>query len=295
MHFRVKSIIKKIYRGVIKLRPTLYITAKISSLPESNWLTGRSALITGGSSGIGLAIAEAFVNAGACVIITGRSNSKLEAAKNKLLANHKTGIRVFTVVMDNSNINDLFDRFHQIIEEVDKRAMPPIGILVNNAGQNCNPMPAASVEEYEQVMDTNLKGAYFLSQYFGKYLIKNSIKGNILNISSASSIRPGNSAYILSKWGLRSLTMGLAKALAPHGITVNAIAPGPTATPMMINDKNTNIKLDRLLLGRYILPEEIANMAVFLVSDMGKSIVGDTVFMTGGAGLLTTDDVPYDF
>ena len=116
----------------------------------------------------------------------------------------------------------------------------------------------------------------------GKYMKENQIRGNILNIASSSSLRPAVSAYTLSKWGLRGLNMGLAKALSPYGITVNGLAPGPTAT-------------DKIPLKRYIMPEEIANMAVFLVSDMGRSIIGDIVYMTGGAGVVTYEDMNYKF
>lgn len=88
--------------------------------------------------------------------------------------------------------------------------------------------------------------------------------------------------------------MGLAKSLAPYGITVNGIAPGPTATPMVGKDPRSNLTFSNAL-GRYGLPEEIANMAVVLVSGMGRSIMGDMVYMTGGSGLLTFDDISYQF
>ena len=122
----------------------------------------------------------------------------------------------------------------------------------------------------------------------------NNIGGNILNITSSSSLRPANSAYGLSKWGMRGFTEGLAKSLAPYGITVNALAPGPTATSMLNKDWKEGIQHPGLL-GRHIMPEEIGNMAVVLVSDMGRSIIGDTIYMTGGCGLLTTDDIPCKF
>ena len=166
---------------------------------------------------------------------------------------------------------------------------------INNAGVNFKGMPNVVESEYDLVLDTNLKGAFFLSQMFGKYMVANKIKGNILNIASASSLRPADSAYTLSKWGLRGLTLGLAKALGKDGITVNGIAPGPTATPMMLKSGNINMSLDRILLGRYIMPEEISNIAVILVSDMGRSVMGDIIYMTGGAGILTYDDVNYSF
>lgn len=91
------------------------------------------------------------------------------------------------------------------------------------------------------------------------------------------------------------MTSGLAKSLAPYGITVNGVAPGPTATPMLLKEDIHNISHPTLPAGRYVLPEEIANMALFLVSDMGRMVVGDIVYMTGGAGTLTFDDMNYSF
>ena len=123
-----------------------------------------------------------------------------------------------------------------------------------------------------------------------------SIQGNILNIASFSSLRPADSAYTLSKWGIRGFTLGMAKTLAPHGIVVNGLAPGQTATPMLMKDSNDgNLSCLRTPLGRFATPEEIANMAVILVSDMSRSIMGDIIYMTGGSGLLTYEDNTYVF
>ena len=120
------------------------------------------------------------------------------------------------------------------------------------------------------------------------------IKGNILNILSSSSLRPAVNPYTVSKWGLRGLTIGMAKRFINDGIVVNGIAPGPTATPMLISDnKDEDLSLESSPVGRYILPEEIANLAVFMVSDMGRMIIGDIVYMTGGAGTVTVDDIKY--
>ena len=170
-----------------------------------------------------------------------------------------------------------------------------IDILVNNAGVLGASFPNAQEEEYDAVLDTNLKGVFFLSQLIGKYMKENNIHGNILNIASSSSLRPAASAYTISKWGLRGLTLGLAKSLAPYGIVVNGVAPGPTATPMLIKGDRANITHEKIPAGRYAMPEEIANMALFLVSDMGRMVLGDIVYMTGGAGLLTYDDMTYTF
>lgn len=96
-------------------------------------------------------------------------------------------------------------------------------------------------------------------------------------------------------WGGYGLTKGLAKILAPHGITMNGLAPDPTDTPMLMpNGINENISFNNPL-GRFEMPCEIANMAVFLVSNMGRAVIGDMVFMTGGSGVVTYDDVNYRF
>lgn len=167
---------------------------------------------------------------------------------------------------------------------------------MNNAGVLGCYISNGTEGEYDAVLDTNLKGVFFLSQIVGHYYKDNQIKGNILNIASSSSLRPAASAYTLSKWGIRGLTVGLAKALAPFGITVNGLAPGQTATSMLIKDDRAgDIHCPNVPIQRYALPEEIANMAVILVSDMGRTIMGDIVYMTGGAGVFSNDDMNFWF
>jgi len=286
-YFNAKSLLRKIL--IERFKPV--IKAEVPVLSSSELLKGRMALITGGSSGIGFSIAKSFLTAGGGVIITGRNKEKLDKAL-KELGNED---RVFGFVMDNSTVGLFEESLKEILVTISTKDFKKIDILVNNAGVNSFGMPKATELDYDKVMDTNLKGTYFLSQTFASYMVRNGIKGNILNIASASCLRPADSPYILSKWGIRSLTLGMAKSLGKYGITVNGIAPGPTATPMMQISSNSDIALSRLPLGRFILPEEIANMAVVLVSNMGRSIMGDMVMMTGGAGNLTFDDVPYNF
>ena len=145
-----------------------------------------------------------------------------------------------------------------------------------------------------KVFDTNLKSVYFLTKQFVNYFIKNEIKGNILNISSSSSLRPGVTPYTIAKWGMKSFTQGMAKSLVPYGITVNSLAPGPTHTPMHVSNGDEGLDEFSNPTGRMADAVELANMAVILVSKMGNMVVGDTVYMTGGAGVLTLDDVSYD-
>lgn len=289
-----KAQVKRILKRLFDFRPVRNVTINVTALPQNQLLKSRCAIVTGGTSGIGYAIAEAFLKAGASVIITGRTKSRLDATIEKLKKTIDNAL-VLGIELDNTRVGSFEGVFQDMLAKVNTKGIPAIDILVNNAGVNFKGMPNVVESEYDLVLDTNLKGAFFLSQMFGKYMVANKIKGNILNIASASSLRPADSAYTLSKWGLRGLTFGLAKALGKDGITVNGIAPGPTATPMMLKSGNINMSLDRILLGRYIMPEEISNIAVILVSDMGRSVMGDIIYMTGGAGILTYDDVNYSF
>lgn len=289
----VKKYIKRIVNFIISGIPEIHVTAQIVSLAPNELLKGRVALITGGTSGIGYSIAKAFLASGATVCITSRNMEKLTKACLELKSIQQSyDNRVYGIVMNNKDISDFPKKIDEILQ---MRGMESIDILVNNAGVLGGDIATVTEDIYDEIMDTNLKGLFFLSQTIGKYMRDNHIKGNILNIASSSSLRPATSAYTLTKWSTRGLTLGLAKVLAPYGITVNGIAPGPTATPMLGKNGETDISFPTNPLGRYALPEEVANMAVFLVSGMGRSVVGDIVYMTGGSGLVTFDDVSYYF
>lgn len=285
----LKEYLKRGVRFIIKGVPVRNITSTIVTLAPNELLKNRCALITGGTSGIGFCIAKAFLDSGATVIITGRNNEKLKASCEKLADSYKD--RIFGIVLDNTKVNTFEQAFHSAVSLVGGRT---IDILVNNAGVLGGHIRTTSVTEYDNVMNTNLRGVFFLSQLFGKYMKEKGIEGNILNIASSSSLRPAVSAYTLSKWGIRGLTLGLARAFAPYGITVNGIAPGQTATPMLLNDTSKGLA-NNTILGRYALPEEIANMAVVLVSGLGKTILGDIVYMTGGSALVSYEDMDYNF
>lgn len=286
----LKQAVRKMLQFVFAQRP-IHVTTQIATLAPNELLKDRFALITGGTSGIGYAIAEAFLKAGASVCITGRSEQKLSRSCQQLIAlnaNYKG--RVYSIVLDNQNIPSFSSKINLVSQMRGK-----IDILVNNAGVLGGHISNSTEEEYDTVLNTNLKGVFFLSQEVGKHMKEKQIRGNIINIASSSSLRPAASAYTISKWGIRGLTLGLAKSMAPLGITVNGIAPGPTATPMLMKGDRSNIAHCNIPAGRYAMPEEIANMTVFLVSNMGRMVVGDIVYMTGGAGILTYDDMEYSF
>ena len=277
---------------ILRRLPFHKVAPQIVELKHDGLLQGRTALVTGGTSGIGSAIAKAFLKAGATVVITGRSQKKVNSAVQTIKDELGGLVPLYGLELNMKDAKTFGSKFKELL------ALVPAGqvdILVNNAGVSVDVHATSPEEEFDSVIDTNLKGVYFLSYRFAHYFKDNQIKGNILNIASSSSIRPATSAYGLSKWGVRGLTEGLARLLAQHGITVNGIAPVQTATPMMDGVSTENIYHPTNLIGRYILPVEIANMAVILVSEAGRSIVGDIVYMTGGSGNVTNEDLPYEF
>lgn len=286
---KLTQYIKRGIRYVLHGQPIVEnkVVANVVTLAPNELLKGRTALITGGTSGIGKAIAEAFVNAGADVIITSRSQERADLVASEIAKKYQRG-KVYGIAMDNTNISQMESVWKRICLSVDS----PISILVNNAGIGIGQVVGNNEDEYDAIMATNLKGTYFLSKMVAKYMIEKRIQGNILMICSSSSLRPAIQPYTLSKWGVRALTLGLAKSLSSFNIIVNGLAPGPTISGMTTQTEDNLYKSDSPIK-RYALPEEIANMAVMLVCDMGRTIVGDVIYMTGGAGLLTNEDMNY--
>ena len=293
----IKAYLKRGISYVLHGQPVVnnHTTVRIVQLAPNELLKGRTALITGGTSGIGYEIAKAFIRAGANdVIITGRNSERLNKACREIQdATSNLPGSIHGIEMDINIIKDIDRMWKEALSYSRKNT---IDIVVNNAGILGTTFGNTTEEDYDMCMSTNLRGTYFLSQHAAHYMKDNHIKGNILNVASSSSLRPAASVYTLSKWGIRGLTMGMARVLTQHGITVNGLAPGPTATPMLQKEMSENsIYHPKSLTGRYATPEEIANLAVVLVSDMGKMIVGDIIYATGGAGVVTNEDMNYSF
>ena len=272
--------IKKNIKRIVKFfnSKEKIVSTNLSNIDEL--LNGKNAIITGGSGGIGLAIAERFLSAGCNVIITGTNKEKLIRCSS-----HLNSDKLQNMVLDLNNVSEIKRNVEQAIELF---PCNKIDILVNCAGVNLQKGFFETREkDFDNTLDVNVKGTFFICQAVAEYMIKNKIKGHILNISSSSALRPAWSPYEISKWALKGMTLGLADALIPYGIVVNAIAPGPTATPMLGVDASGDIDLSTSPIGRYITPDEIANLALVLVSSLGDIVIGDTLYATGGSGVIS--------
>ncbi len=249
---------------------------------------GRNILVTGGTRGIGLAAAKAFHACGGTVIVTGRSPERLCEIKASFDSD-----RFFAMEWD---ISDICGQ-EKKLKELD-RTFGNIDVLVNNAGVNRNEHgeTAASWDEvsemeWDHIVNTNLKATYFLIQKFAKKWVEvfPDKEKHIVNVASSSGFEPAVLPYGISKWGIVAITEGFGRKLAPFGITVNGVAPGPTSTTMASKrDDAEDLSYPGIPRQRYGTPEEIANILLFLASDYGKSIVGEVVRADGGFSLTVT-------
>lgn len=236
---------------------------------------GKTALVTGGAGGIGFAIAKRLSEAGCSVIIMARNEENLKKASEQIGCKYR--------VLDITKVSDI----KRVIAEIYEKLAPEI--LVNCAGvMGKGRFGSIEVDDWDKVINTNVRGTFFMTQEVSNMMIKRKIKGHILNLSSSSALRPCYSSYIVSKHIVRDLTQGFAKELIKHGIVVNAIAPGPTATDMIGADENDLVSLD-VPAGRMATVDEIANHALALVSEMGDMVVGSTLYVTGGSGITTCE------
>lgn len=271
----------KVGKKIIKvLKRREYIPVVVSK-DEKSLFEGKVALIVGGSGGIGFAIAQRLISQGSKVIITGSNELKVKKLCDELNLIHE-GFAKY-LVFDITNIEMVKENINKSVNLFEDNK---IDILVNSAGVNSETtIFDVSESEYDRIMDINLKGAYFSSIYAAQIMIKNKTHGHILNVSSASSLRPAGHPYAISKWGMRGMTLGLADELIKYNIIVNAIGPGPVATLMNGREKGDSIAHPSNPSGRCATVEEIAELACYLVSDKGNMVVGDTFFISGGGGI----------
>jgi len=239
----------------------------------------KIAIVTGGGSGIGLAIAEKFVQHNIHTIIVGRDEKKLCEARQKL------GELCEAMICDLNNLSSIPELVNNIIEKHDR-----IDVLVNNAGVNMKKeFTEVTDEEFQKIILTNVTAVFALSREVVKCMQEKETKGSIINISSMASQYgiPKVIAYTASKSAIEGMTRAMAVELSPKGIRVNCIAPGFIATDMSAKALNNdperkNKALDRTPMGALGEPSDIGDAAVFLASDAAKYITGVVLPVDGG-------------
>lgn len=265
------DLVKRIGRYIFKGIPTQNITANVYQLSSEERLKGRNIIITGGSKGIGFYIAKKCVEEGARVLITGRNELDLINAKNKL------GERCLTMVHDIS-CDFSYDTF--FLEAKKLFGNKKIDSLVNNAGISIHGIDysTCSIEDWDKQFNINLKGLYFFTQAFVKQCISfDNTKGNIVNISSERGLYCDDVPYGLIKNALNAYTRGLSRRLLKYGVRVNAIAPGVTVSQMTGYTDESNLYRESTCGKRVLIPEEIAEVAIFLLSDNSNCISGEVI------------------
>lgn len=243
-------------------------------------LTGRIALVTGSSQGIGLALARGLAEHGATVILNGRDEAKLSTAQKQLGAD---GFTAYTVAFDATDHASVAAGIDKIEAEIG-----PIDILINNAGmQHRSPLEDFPADKWQQLLTTNISSVFYVGQAVARHMIARG-HGKIINIASVQSelARPGIAPYTATKGAVKNLTKGMSTDWARHGLQVNAIAPGYFKTPLnqaLVDNPEFSAWLEkRTPAARWGNVDELVGAAVFL-SGKGSSFVnGHTLYVDGG-------------
>ena len=243
-------------------------------------LNGKTALITGSSQGIGLALAHGLADAGATIILNGRDRKKLDIAAKAL------GEAGATTIISAFDVTD-HDAVRKAVDELEAQGTQ-IDILVNNAGmQHRGPLEEFEPEAFEKLLQTNIASVFHVSQAVAKYMISRG-EGKIVNIASVQTAlaRPGIAPYTATKGAVGNLTKGMATDWAKYGLQCNALAPGYFDTPLnaaLVADKKFSEWLKiRTPAGRWGEVEELVGACIFLSASASSFVNGHTLYVDGG-------------
>ena len=264
----------KLYRGIryiISGVPIQYITAEVTYSAPNHLLANKRIVITGGGRGLGFAMAKKFISEGAIVLIAGRNEETLKRSADALMCKY---LRLD--VQDVANFESFLKRADDMLGG--------INCLVNNAGISLHEPQFTDVTEetFDLQVNTNLKGSFFMAQKFIQLLQKEKREGTILFMSSETSHTADIRPYGLTKAAINSLVKGLASMYASQGIRVNAVAPGITTSDMTGFKADGNLYLHGNTTNRVYLPEEVAECACFLLSDVSGCVSGEILTCNNG-------------
>lgn len=267
----IKELMKRGIKYIVKGVPIIKVNVNITQVQYGHILQGKNIIVTGGSRGLGFYIAKKYINEGAKVIITGTNETNLRNAKDKL------GKNCDYIVLNQLDV-EKFDSFFEECRKIFKSNN--IDGIVCNAGISLHEGSIYNVttDGFDNQFNINLKGHYFFAQSYLKYFDKFQLdNGNIIFISSERGLYADDIPYGLTKTAINSLTRGLGQRVLNRNIRVNAIAPGVTATEMTGINKTDNLYNKNVIGKRSFLPEEIAEIAMFLMSDASKSICSEII------------------
>ncbi len=257
------------------------MSAKSAQQPKAMFdLTGRVALVTGTSRGLGQSFARALARSGADLILTSRRQKDLLPFQEEIQAMGRKAVALELDVRDEASIANMAEQALAAFDAID--------ILVNNAGCNVRkPALDVSWQDWNQVLDTNLRGSFFVAQAIAPQMIARGY-GRIINIGSVTSVAgyAGLAPYTASRGGIRQLTMSLADEWGKHGVTVNCLAPGWFKTDqnkILYEDPEwVEYLVDRIPLKRAGTPGDLDGAIVFLASEESRYITGQTLLVDGG-------------
>lgn len=274
-----KSLLKKIARFILVSQPSNHVEVKLGQIRYGNLLEGKNIVITGGSRGLGFAMAKKFVSEGASVLIVGRNEDTLIKAKNAIGGGNCKYISYNTD--DVYNADSFMNECWKLLGGVD--------VFVSNAGISFHEgnFKNVTIDGFDRQFNTNFRSYYFLSKSFLEHKLKEGTQGCLLLMSSETSFKNIDIPYGMTKAAINSLTGALARRVYKNGIRVNALAPGVTLTDMT---KDYAIAQEGNLAnngpaGRVFVPEEVAEVACFIICDAAKCINGEVIACDAGGHL----------
>jgi 3-oxoacyl-[acyl-carrier protein] reductase len=276
----LRSVLSRAFHYIVSGVPVKYTTVQVSQISGSKRLGGKNILVTGGGRGLGFSIAQKCIAEGAKVLIVGRKEETLKNACKVMGANSSY------VVFDISDAENA-ERF---ISDAFFKMNGRIDCLVNNAGISLHEwnFHNVTIDSFDSQIKVNLRGSYFLAKYFAEKIEALEIKkANILFITSERGDQCDDIPYGLTKTAINSFTRGLSRRLYKAMIRVNAVAPGVTASDMTGLSVDGDLTYEGVASGRVFLPEEVAEVAVFLLCDASDCISGEIVHCNAGNHIST--------